>query len=298
MGVKSMVLAVGAVFALLAGGCGRAAVGKKAQKQVFAAKGVVMEIQPGGKTVIIKHEAISNYMGAMTMPFDVANTNDLRGLQAGDSVRFDLVVTPRAGWIDHVVKLKKAPQAPPREATLEISHAVASLSEGDLLPNYRFTNELGQGVELNQFRGEPIAFTFFFTRCPFPNFCPRMTENFAEVAAKLNGDARQCPHWHLFSISFDTAKDTPARLLDYAKAHHYDPARWSFLTASRATMQEFADLFDERFWNEGDTIGHNLRTVVIDPSGHIQKIFEGSQWTADELVSEMIQASAKGNGGS
>ena len=35
------------------------------------AKGTVMELKPDGRTVVIRHEAISNYMAAMTMPFKV-----------------------------------------------------------------------------------------------------------------------------------------------------------------------------------------------------------------------------------
>ncbi len=45
-------------------------------ERVFAAKGVVEELKPDGQTVIIRHEAISNFMAAMTMPFKVKETND------------------------------------------------------------------------------------------------------------------------------------------------------------------------------------------------------------------------------
>ena len=34
----------------------------------FSVKGVVKELEADSKTVIIQHEAISNYMAAMTMP--------------------------------------------------------------------------------------------------------------------------------------------------------------------------------------------------------------------------------------
>ncbi len=50
---------------------------------------------------------------------------------------------------------------------------------------YKFTNELGQAVSLSDFQGQALAITFFFTRCPLPNFCPRLSRNFAAVCAKF-----------------------------------------------------------------------------------------------------------------
>ncbi len=37
----------------------------------FAARGVVRELEADGSTILLSHEAITNYMDAMTMPFKV-----------------------------------------------------------------------------------------------------------------------------------------------------------------------------------------------------------------------------------
>src|SRR5258708_2176898 len=52
----------------------------------FPARGVVRELKPDGKTVVIQHEDVTNYMPAMTMPFDVKDPDELKGLQPGDAV--------------------------------------------------------------------------------------------------------------------------------------------------------------------------------------------------------------------
>lgn len=291
--VNSVSIAIALGLLLLAAACQKSTRGEKPQRHVFEGKGVVAQVLTGGNTIVIEHEAISNYMPAMTMPFEVADTNELRGLQPGDVVRFRLVVTPKEGWIEHLTRLHQKRRPPPTMGELRVSRAAGSVEVGDVLPNCRFTNELGQAIELDPFRGEPLAFTFFFTSCPFPNYCPRMTDNFAEVDAKLKA-SKACARWQLLSISFDTAKDTPARLLDYAKAHHYDPAHWRFLTGDRRTIEDFADLFDERFWTEGQSIGHNLRTVVVAPSGRVLQIIPGSSWSADDLAATMIKAARSG----
>ncbi len=274
-------------------GCGKKS--GPATSQTYAAKGIVKELEPDGRTVVISHEAISNYMPAMTMPFEVQDTNELRGLNAGDSITFHMVVTPTHGWIEDITKTGSSPAKPtaakPAKPTpIHFVRGLEPLDEGDKLPDYPFTNELGQAVSLSQFKGRVLAFTFFFTSCPFPDFCPRMTSNFAEAARRLSGMTNAPAQWQLLSISFDPKNDTPQRLLSYAQAAHYDPAHWSFLTGREPDISNFADQLGENFWHEGGSIGHNLRTVVVDSKGRIRKIFAGNKWTVDELVEEMVKS--------
>jgi protein SCO1/2 len=264
-----------------------------ADRQSFLVNGVVKELEPDGKTVIIQHEAISNYMAAMTMPFEVRNPQELRELKPGDAITFHLIVTSKEGWIEGVTRQQKPSVASNAPAAVQISRAVEPLEEGDLLPDYHFTNELGQAISLSQYKGRVLAFTFFFTKCPFPNFCPRMTSNFADAETQLLQKPDAPAGWHLFSISFDPANDTPQRLEVYGKEAHYDPGHWSFLTGDPVQIGEMADQLGESFWSEGGSISHNLRTVVVDAQGRVRKVYGGNKWTSAELVGEMIQAAAK-----
>jgi protein SCO1/2 len=261
-------------------------------RQIFVASGLVKELEPDGKTVVIQHEAISNYMGAMTMPFEVRDPKELSGLNPGDAITFHLIVTSKEGWIESITRRQNARKAPPARPAAHIFSGVEPLEKGDVLPEYHFTNELGQTVSLSQYQGGVLAFTFFFTSCPFPNFCPRMTGNFAEAAAQL----RQLPgapaRWHLLSISFDPKNDTPQRLQAYAKTVHYDAGHWSFLTGEMFQIVELANQFGENFFSENDSITHNLRTVVVDAHGRVRKIFQGNDWTSADLVREMVKANA------
>jgi protein SCO1 len=261
--------------------------------QVFTVKGVIKELEPDGRTAVIRHEAIPGYMQAMTMPFEAKDTNLLRGLQAGDTISFKLAVTPTEGWIEAVTKLSSAVPAPaPATAPsgLHVSRALEPLGEGDRLPDYHFTNELGEIVRLSQFKGQVLAFTFFFTSCPFPEFCPRVTSQFGQVERQLEKMTNAPTRWHLLSISFDPARDTPGRLATYALAAEYDKSHWNFLTGDEDQISGLAEQMGENYWREGDSIGHNLRTVVVDPSGHIRHILGGSKWTVEELVHDITQA--------
>ncbi|MGH7994577.1 MAG: copper-binding protein, partial [Limisphaerales bacterium] len=73
--------------------------------QIFAARGVVREFSSNDQTVTISHEAVSNYMSAMTMPFKVRNTRELAGLHSGDEVTFRLHVTETDSWVDRITRI-------------------------------------------------------------------------------------------------------------------------------------------------------------------------------------------------
>ncbi len=75
----------------------------------------------------------------------------------------------------------------------------------------------GKPVRFSDFRGSAVAFTFFFTSCPLPEYCPRMNRNFSEARKLLAGDPSAPTNWELLSISFDSSFDTPQILAQLRK---------------------------------------------------------------------------------
>jgi len=261
---------------------------------VYQVKGVVLELAGDGKTVRIQHEEIPGYMAAMTMPFAVRDTNELRGLEAGDPVAFRLWVTETDGWIDQVRKLPRpTSNQPPTTGPFRWVREVEPLNVGDPLPEYHFTNQLGQVIRTTDFRGRALAITFLFTRCPFPTFCPRTARNFAETQRALLALPGGPTNWHLLALSFDPEFDTPAVLRAYGASHGQDPRYWTLATGTLVDITAIAEQFGLTFWREPDgSIGHNLRTAVLDPAGRVRRIFVGNQWTSEELVAEMVRAAS------
>jgi protein SCO1/2 len=95
------------------------------------------------------------------------------------------------------------------------------------------------------------------------------------------------------SISFDPEYDTPATLKAYADLRDFNPARWDFVTGDLADLTAFGNQFGEYFGHDGaGGINHNLRTVVVDARGRVQRIIQGNTWTSDELVAEILKAVA------
>ena len=278
--------------------CGRPNPSPNPQSQTSArtnyqVKGTVKELKVDGRTVVIQHEEVPGYMPAMTMPFKVKNTNELDNLQPEDRVSFRMVVTSDEGWIENVIRLgtAKVDTLPSVESFRRVRD-VDPLKVGDLMPDYRFTNELGHAMSLKEFKGKALALTFIFTRCPFPEFCPRMSNNFAEAYKRLMMTPNAPTNWHLLSISFDPAYDTPAVLKGYAGRYNYDANHWSFVTGAMIEIDAITEQFGLGFSRQGPTINHNLRTVVVDANGRVRRILTGNEWKAAELVEEIGRAAA------
>ena len=268
------------------------------REQVFQVNGVVREVLPQRKQVKIEHEKIPNYMAAMTMTFDVRDAKELEGIGPGDKVSFRMIVQEKDGWIDQIKKTGVAAlavAAPPD--IFRPAREVEPLQVGDRMPDYHFTNELGQAVSLSDFKGQALALTFIFTRCPYPTYCPRMSDNFSQAQKNLNTMPNAPTNWHLLTISFDPGFDTPAVLKSYATRFNADPKHWTFATGELIDVTAITEQFGLMFWRpnpqEPAGISHNLRAVVIDAQGRVQRVFTENVWKADELVAEIIKAAGK-----
>lgn len=261
--------------------------------RTFKAKGTVQKVELEQRTLLVEHGAIPSYMDAMTMPFKVRRPEEMTGLEPGDQISFQLCVTETESWIDRIVKMGRGGVVQP--ARLEPTGQMPeTIQPHHPLLDYPFTNELGQAVTLHSFKGQALAMTFFFTRCPIPEFCPRLSKNFAEASGKLSALPHAPTNWHFLSVSFDPAFDTPGVLKAYAQRYHYDPAHWSFLTGPKDKIGELARLSNVEYEPDSGLFNHNFRTMIIDASGRLQMVFPIGGDLSDEIVSEVLKAAAAG----
>jgi len=259
----------------------------------FSVVGVVKELKPDGHTVVIEHDAVTNYMDAMTMPFRVKETVGLAGLQPGDEITFRLLVTEDESWIDQIVRTGRS-RSVTRSSTVSPSNPATAAVAASLL-DFKFTNEFGQPVAFNDFKGRAVAFTFFFTRCPIPEYCPRLMKNFVEASQKLKAMPGAPTNWHLLAVSFDTQFDTPAVLRAYARQFNYDSNHWSFLTGPSDKMAELAQAAGVNYDAENQFANHGFRTLVLNTRGQLQMNFPIGGNLSDMLAGELLKAAAVTN---
>jgi len=257
----------------------------------FEVRGVIRDVPAGGQTLVVRHEEIPGYMPKMTMELNVRNTNEVLNLQTDDEITFRLVATEDTHWIENIRRVGRkestnAPAPAPAEAQL-----VHELQPGDDFPDFELLDEHGRTIRFAQFRGQAVAFSLFFTRCPLPDYCPLMNKNFSRARSLLQTNSVTATNWIFLSVSFDSEFDSPLMLSSYAPAYRgNDASHWLFASASPATLRTMAPQIDFMFQRDDGGFAHNLRTVVLDARGRVQRIFIGNTWPATELADEMRRA--------
>jgi protein SCO1 len=281
---------LGGCVALALLGCGRST-NSDAGAEHYDTRGIVRGFSPDRSTIEIQHENIPGFMPSMTMPFLARNPKEIADLKIGDAIAFRMVVTQKDFWIKNVKKIRREDVnvAEPKRTAPVSAERNARLKEGDEMPSFSLTNQNGERISLDTFRGQPFVLTFVFTRCPVPNFCPRMSNNFEELQTAIKTGSGTLAKTHLLSITLDPDYDTPKVLSDYAGFHHADRQIWTLATGDKKEIDSLTRAFSVYRQTEGGTISHGLATALINQDGVIESIWRGNAWTPAE-VTAAIQA--------
>jgi len=248
----------------------------------YELKGKVLMVERDKHLVTVAHEEVKGLMPAMTMPFTVESESDLDALAPGAQLTATLVVDGAHSWLEDLVIVQQS-GTPNPAMTVEAK-------EGDQVPNFALRNQDGKQIRFRDYRGKALLVTFIYTRCPLPEYCTLMSNNFARIDRKLQEDPNVYAKTHLLSISIDPGYDTPQVLRSYGAAHteRYQEEtfeHWEF--ASGEQVKETAQFFGLRYFPENDQIIHGLRTVIIAPDGKVAKVYTDNTWKPEEVVEEL-----------
>jgi protein SCO1 len=260
--------------------------------QTYQMKGIVVASDPTKGEVTVDSQAIPGFMEAMIMPYKLAEPNIATELHPGDHIVGRLRVSDSASLLDQVVVTA---QAKPDYKPTTVYNVP---KPGQAVPDFRFLNQSGKLIDIDQFRGKVLLVTFIYTRCPLPDFCVRMSRNFAEIDHDLAADPQLYAKTHLLSVSFDPSYDTPKVLRSYGGAYtgKYSKesfAHWDFAAPPQTELNAVDEFFNVGVTaGENHTLNHSLSTVVIGPDGKIVDWFPTNDWTPTdvlELVKHTLQ---------
>jgi protein SCO1/2 len=291
----ALALVLGLAAAL---GCGRAEAPKAAApgaaEKPYPLKGVVVSVDAGASKVIVRHQEIPGYMDAMTMPFNVAEPKMLAELRPGDEIEAKLVVGEKSSRLEGIVVSRHGTAV----ATQVIPEQGPYGKPGDPAPVTVLIGQDGKAISLADFKGKAVALTFIFTRCPLPDFCPRMNAQFAEMETLLAKEPALYAKTQLLSVSFDPEHDTPQVLREYRErflkgVKGVAPAHWKFATGTPDHIKEFATFFGLTYLKSGDQFVHSLATAVVGPDGKVLSIRRGNDWEVPEVIEDLRKAAAR-----
>ena len=263
--------------------------------KIYKLRGKVVSTDATTGEVTLNHEAIPEFMDAMTMPYKLKDASILGELHPGDVITADLLVSQDADatvLLDHIVVVG---QGKPDYKPATLYHVPAP---GDQVPDFALRNQDGRAIRLHQFRGKELLITFIYTRCPLPNFCPLVTRNFAQIDRQVEADGVLKNKVHLLSVSFDPENDTPERLRAYGAQYIGSDAkdafaRWDFAVPQKPVLTEMGKYFDVGLTAGADgTINHTLSTTLVGRDGKVVQFYPGNEWTPDQVMSDMRKAGA------
>jgi len=269
------------------GGNAASSANQAASAKKFHIRGIVVASNAKTGSVTLDTDAIPGYMDAMTMPYTLAQPNIATELHPGDTLTATLTVTANADTLDEIDVIAQAkPDYKPAVTYNDIE-------PGEAVPDFTFRNQSDKRVRLAQWKGKVLLVTFIYTRCPLPNFCVRMSRNFAAIDKQLQKDPKLFAKTHLLSVSFDPKYDTPQVLRSYGEAYTGQYTRetfahWDFAAPTQQELPKVLQFFDIGATPEKDqTITHSLSTVVIGPDGKIFKWYPGNDWTPDQVMQDV-----------
>ena len=142
----------------------------------------------------------------------------------------------------------------------------------------------GKAFTLSQFRGKPLVISPIYASCP--DICPTTTQHLVKAvsrASKVFGAER----FAVLTVSFDPARDKPARLAAFMSEQDVDLPNWQIAVGDHATTEKFmADLgFSYRAGAGG--FDHVTQTTILDSQGRVHRQVYGDAFPIQIFLEPM-----------
>lgn len=126
--------------------------------------------------------------------------------------------------------------------------------------------QAGSHAGLDVDRGHPVLISMFYGTCPAA--CPMLISGIKDYESRL--DAASRAELRVLMVSFDAARDTPARLTGLAQLHRVDTARWLFASAQESDARKIAALLGVSYRRQPDgNFDHSLLITLLDRDGRV-----------------------------
>ena len=266
------------------------------------ASGLVLKIDPGKHLITISCQKIPGYMDAMVMTFHMRPSQRIEGLAGGVNVDFTISADKNESFADdiRVHPFQSLELDPTQARRLKLMENLMSptansqaIGSGQTVPDFSLTDQSQRSIKLSQLSGKVVALTFIYTRCPLPDYCFRLTNNFGQLQKRFR--THMGNDLVLLSIVIDPAHDQPTALADYAKTWKADSHSWHFLTGPLPEIEKVARSFDMNFYPDEALFVHSFHTVVIDRDGKLVANLEGNSFSAKQLGDLVEAVMAKAN---
>lgn len=159
------------------------------------------------------------------------------------------------------------------------------------IPEFEFTNQMGNVVTKETFSNKIYVADFFFTSCP--GICLIMTKNMLKIYEKHNENLK------FLSFSIDSKRDSVQKLNKYAnKIGINNDEVWHFVTGEKKEIKQMTNHFMVLAYEDSTVAGgieHGGQFILIDKNQHVRGYYDGTDDSSIEILLEDIDLLLKEN---
>jgi len=156
--------------------------------------------------------------------------------------------------------------------TADLAYILNENKEPTKVPNFSFTNQNGERITNQDYKGKVYIVEFFYTTCP--SICPIMNRNMVKVQNKFYGN----PNLGIASFSINPKFDTPEILKEYAESYKITNPNWHLLTGDKTEIYKLANegfhIYAGEALDTDEAFEHSGLFALIDQEGNIRSRYD------------------------
>jgi protein SCO1 len=163
-------------------------------------------------------------------------------------------------------------------------------TEADTGSLYQFTGEWhdqqGDTLQLSRFAGKIPVVAMVFTRCAYA--CGRIVADIRNIEKQVPADKKDQVVFVL--VSFDSERDQPAQLKEFAAQMQLEGDNWVLLHGNEAAVRELSMLLDVKYKKQpnGD-FAHSNSITLLNTRGAIAARTEGLGVNVQPILDKMMR---------
>lgn len=154
------------------------------------------------------------------------------------------------------------------------------------ISDFQLLTQTGDTLHHSDLKEYIYVADFFFTSCPSPEFCPKLSTNMNLLQRKFY----ETHEVKLISFTVDPETDSVPVLAQYSSRYFAKPKKWYFLTGNRDTIYNLAqkEYFVSAIYgdNEPEAFVHTDKFVLVDKERRIRGFYNGRD---EKEVKQLIQ---------
>jgi protein SCO1/2 len=163
---------------------------------------------------------------------------------------------------------------------------------GHALPEATLTDPSGRRLSLRELEGKPLVLSFVFTNCTY--LCSALTLHLRDVV-RIARDALGNDSFAVLTVGFDTPRDTPERMAQFARERGIRDPHWEFLSGDAVTVRRLTDAAGFTWAASKLGFDHIAQVTLINSDGRIVRQVYGQDFSPPDLVEPLKSLMLKGS---